>query len=104
MHLKDIAFLSFKWMNKYMMHMFAHTHTIPIGECSNFKSTVKWTTPDPCLVFSENKSKLYTDFEYCEQKNHKNSKNMLICKAKHSRMTKKIQEKVYISEDGTSGT
>ena len=31
-------------------------------------STVKWTTLDPCLVFSESDSKLYTSFEFCEEK------------------------------------
>ena len=31
-------------------------------------STVKWTTPNPCLVSSESDSKLYTNFEFCEEK------------------------------------
>ena len=31
-------------------------------------STVKWTCPDPCLVLSESDSKLYTNFEFCEEK------------------------------------
>jgi hypothetical protein len=31
-------------------------------------STVKWTTPDPCLMFSESDSKLNTNFEFCEEK------------------------------------
>ena len=34
-------------------------------------STIKWTTLDPCLVFSESDSKLYTNFEFCEEKNHR---------------------------------
>jgi hypothetical protein len=56
-------------------------------------SMVKWTTLDPCLVFSEIHSKLYTYFEFCEEKNHKHFKNILIYKAKQIIMTKKIQEK-----------
>ena len=31
-------------------------------------STVKWTTLDPCLVFNERDTKLYTNFEFCEKK------------------------------------
>ena len=41
-------------------------------------STVKWTTHDPCLVVSKSDSKLYTNFEFCEEKNHRNLKNMWI--------------------------
>jgi hypothetical protein len=33
-------------------------------------STVKWTILDPCLVFIESESKLYTNFEICEEKDH----------------------------------
>jgi hypothetical protein len=29
---------------------------------------VKWITPNPCLVLSERDSKLYTNFEFCEEK------------------------------------
>ena len=31
-------------------------------------STVKWTTPYPCLVFSESDLKLYTNFEFYGKK------------------------------------
>ena len=31
-------------------------------------STVKWTTLDPCTGLSESDSKLYTNFEFCEEK------------------------------------
>ena len=34
-------------------------------------STVEWTAPDPCLVFDKNSSRLYTDYEFCEEKNHR---------------------------------
>jgi hypothetical protein len=59
-------------------------------------STVKWTTPNPCLVFSENDSKLYTNFEVCEKRNHKHSRNILIYKAKQIMMAKKIPRKTYV--------
>ena len=35
---------------------------------------VKWTTLDPFLVFSESDSKLYTNFEFCEEKSHRHIK------------------------------
>ena len=59
-------------------------------------STVKWTTPDPCLAFRESVSKLYTNFEFCEENNHRHIKNILIYKAKQSIMTKQIPRKVHI--------
>ena len=31
-------------------------------------SMVKWTTLDPCLVFSDSDSKASTNFEFCEEK------------------------------------
>ena len=33
-------------------------------------SILKWIALDPCLVFSESDSKLYTKFEFCEEKNY----------------------------------
>jgi hypothetical protein len=51
-------------------------------------STIKCTTLDPCLVFKESDSKLYTYFEFCEEKNHEHLDNMLIYKAKKIMMTK----------------
>ena len=65
-------------------------------------STVKWTTHDPWLVLSESGSKLYTDFEFCKEENHRHYRNILIYKAKQFRMTKTIPRKVYIFY-GTSG-
>ena len=65
---------------------------------------INWTTPDPCPVFSESDSKLYTDFEFCEEKNHWHFKNILIYKAQQIMMTKKISQKsLHILEDGASG-
>ena len=59
---------------------------------------VKWTTPDPNLVFNESDSKLYTNFEFCEEKrNHRNLRNMMIYKAKQFYDDKIIPRKVYIS-------
>ena len=31
-------------------------------------SKVKWTSPNPYLVWSESDSKLYNNFEFCEEK------------------------------------
>ena len=59
---------------------------------------VQWTNLDPCLVFNESDSKLYTKFEFCEEKNHRQIKNILIYKAKQILMTKEIPRKVYIFE------
>ena len=51
---------------------------------------------DPCLVLSESDSKLYSNFEYCEERNHRHWKNILIYKARHFSMTKSIPRIVYI--------
>ena len=59
-------------------------------------SMVKWTAHDPYLVFSESDSKLYTYFEFCEEKIMDIFKNMLIYKGKHIMMTKSFPRKVYI--------
>ena len=55
-------------------------------------STVKWTNLDPCLVFNESDSKLYINFEFCEEKNHRHYKEILIYKVKQIVMTKQFQE------------
>ena len=47
-------------------------------------STIWWSTPNPWLVFNESGSKLYTNFEFCEEKNHRHFKNVLIYKSKQS--------------------
>ena len=54
---------------------------------------VKYTTPLPCIGLSESDSKLYTNFEFCEGKNHKHLKNTLIYKAKQFMLTIVFQEK-----------
>ena len=51
-------------------------------------STVKWTCPDPCLELSESDSKLYTNFNFCEEKTI-DIKKILIYKAIQFMMTKK---------------
>jgi hypothetical protein len=59
-------------------------------------STLKWTGLDPCLVFIENDSKLYTKyFEFCGEKNHRHVNNIFTYKAKKFMMTKN-SKKVYI--------
>ena len=46
---------------------------------------VKWTTPEPVVGLSESDSKLYTNFEFCEEINDKQLKkthwstNQAIC-------------------------
>ena len=47
-------------------------------------------------MFSESDSKLYTNFEFCEEENHTRFKNNLIYKAKQIMMTKTIPRKVYV--------
>ena len=67
-------------------------------------STVKWTTPYPCLVFSEGDLKLYTNFEFCDDTNHRHLKNILIYKANETTMTKNSSKKtVHFLEDNASG-
>ena len=69
---------------------------INFGVCSIIAhkySMIKWTTLDSFLVFTESGSKLYINFEFCEEKNHRHFKNMLIYKAKLIMMTKNFQIK-----------
>ena len=42
-----------------------------MGDTKLGASTMKWTTPDPFLVLNECVSKLCTNFEFCEGKNHR---------------------------------
>ena len=53
-------------------------------------STVEWTTHDPCMVLSESESILCIIFEFCEEKNHKHLRNILIYKVKKFIMKNKI--------------
>ena len=53
-------------------------------------NTVKWTAFDPCLGSSESDSNLYTNFEFCDEKIHRHSKNILIYKPKQFVIVKKI--------------
>ena len=59
-------------------------------------STVKYTTPLPCISISESVSKSYTNFEFFEGKNHEHFKNTLIYKAKQKMLTSVFSRKVYI--------
>ena len=51
---------------------------------------IKWIAPEPCLVFNKSDSKLYTNFEICEEKNHRHFKNILVIYKAKRIMTKKI--------------
>ena len=64
-------------------------------------STIKWTAPDPCLVFNESDSKLYTNFEFYEKTNYGHSKKK-IYNAKQN-YQEKIQGKYTYLEEGASG-
>jgi hypothetical protein len=44
-----------------------------MGDTKLGASTVKWTTLDPYLVLNESDLELCTNFEYCEEKNHRHS-------------------------------
>jgi hypothetical protein len=46
---------------------------------------MKWTSLDPCTCLSESDSKVYNNFEFCEQFN-----NILIYKAKHFMLRKQF--------------
>jgi hypothetical protein len=56
-------------------------------------STYEYTTPLPCVGLGESDSKLYTNFEFCEEKNKKQLKNILIYKAKQFMLPNVFQEK-----------
>ena len=62
-----------------------------------------WIALDPCLELSESDSKLYTDLEFCEEKNHRHFKTIMIYKAKQFMMGKNSKKSLHILEDGTSG-
>ena len=66
---------------------------------------VQWTNLDPCLVFNESDSKLYTKFEFCEEKNHRQIKNILIYKLSQANFDDKRNSKrsLHIWEDNASG-
>jgi hypothetical protein len=59
-------------------------------------NTVKYTTPLPCIGLSESDSKLYTNFEFCEGKNHRHLKNTLIYKTKEFMLPICFSRKIYI--------
>ena len=59
-------------------------------------SMVKWTSSNPCPVLSESDSKLYINFESCEEKIIDIFKSISIYKDKQFMMTKIIPRKVYI--------
>ena len=70
----------------------------------------KVDNPYPYLVFSECDSKLYTNFEFCEERNHIHFRNMIIYKAKkwwlnNNNNTIKLQynKSLHILEDDASG-
>jgi hypothetical protein len=66
-------------------------------------SMVKYTTPLSSINLNESDTKLYTNFEFCEGKNHKQLKNTLIYKAKQFTLTRRISRKAYIFlEDNAS--
>jgi hypothetical protein len=70
-----------------------------------FASTVKWTAPNPYLVFNEGDSKLYTNFVVREEKNHRHFKNILIYKLSQANYDdqKNLKESLHILEDNASG-
>ena len=66
-------------------------------------STIKWTTHVLCTSSSESDSKLYTNFELCEKKNHEDLKSTLIYKAKQFMLDVSFPNKSVYIVDGTSG-
>jgi hypothetical protein len=66
-------------------------------------SMVKYTTPLPCIGFNGIGSKLYTNFEFCEGKNHKHLKNTLIYKSQTIYVAKlKLKKSTHNIEDVAS--
>ena len=64
---------------------------------------VKYTTPLSCKGLSESDSKLYTNFEFGEGKNHKRLKNTLIYKTKQFLLTICFLKKnLHILENGAN--
>ena len=57
---------------------------------------VKWTAPDHCLGLSESDSNLDINFEFCDEKTHRDLKNILVYKVNQNMMTKTIWRDVYI--------
>ena len=54
-------------------------------------------------MFNESDSKLYNNFEFCEEKYHRHFKNILIYKAKKIRWQKDFKKNLHILEDGANG-
>jgi hypothetical protein len=59
-------------------------------------SMVKYTTSLPCIGLRESGSKPYTNFDFCEGKNHKHLNITLHYKAKQFMLTNYFSRKVYI--------
>lgn len=60
-------------------------------------STIKWTTLNPWLEFNESDSKLYINFEFCEEKNQRHLKKQIDLQSQENYNDgKKIKRKVYI--------
>ena len=65
---------------------------------------VKWTTLDSYTCLSESDSEQFTNFEFCEIKDHKHlQKKNLIYKAKQFVLTKNLKKIQHILEDSASG-
>ena len=59
-------------------------------------SMVKWIAHDPCLVLSDSDSKLYTNFEFCKERNRNLKNKHVELKNQAIYVDKKIPRKVYI--------
>ena len=68
-------------------------------------STVKWTTPYPCLVLSESDSMLYSNFAFVKRQIiKKKSQNHVDLQSQAIYDEKKISKKsLHVLEDGASG-
>ena len=77
-----------------------------IATLSDGRGVQAWSNtqlPLPCIGINESDSKLYTNFELCEEINHKHLKNTLIYKAKQFMLPKKkFKKSLYILEDTAS--
>ena len=66
------------------------------------QSTIKWRAPNPCLGSCESGSKLYTNFEFYEEKINIHLDNILIHKVKKFMMKKKMKKSLPILKEGAS--
>jgi hypothetical protein len=85
------------------MYTLETNNTFRLRGCKCGASTVKWTVYDPCLVFNESESKLYTNFDSCEEKFINILKHIDLQSQSNLWWLKNSKKSLHILDDGTSG-